>query len=75
MSPVGRSQRGEKGQGRQRFHTSWKDIPPGFFIFRKGRAREKNDLSNAVLPRVLTRTKDALEGLFTGQLTNGKCDE
>lgn len=34
-------------------------IPPGFFIFRKGRAEEKNDLSNAMLPRVLTRTKDA----------------
>lgn len=39
-------------------------IPPGFFIFRKGRAkkkkkRRKNDLSNAMLPRVLTCTKGA----------------
>lgn len=34
-------------------------IPLGFFIFRKERAKKKNDLSNAMLSCVFIPTKDA----------------
>lgn len=49
-----------KGKADNVFTQAGRDyIPPGFFSFRKGRAKEKNDLSNAMVFRVLTRTKDA----------------
>lgn len=49
-----------KGKADSVFTQAGRDyIPPGFLIFRKGRAKKKNDLRNAVLPRVLTCTKDA----------------
>lgn len=69
-----------KGKADSVFTLAGRDyIPPGFFIVRKNRAKKKkkkkkNDLSNAMLLRVLTRTKNAGRGLFTGQLTNRKCD-
>lgn len=76
MSPVQESQRGGKGKSDGIFtHTGRDYIPLGFFNFTKGRAKKKNDLSSAMLSHVLTRTKEAWEGLLTGQLKNRKCDE
>lgn len=76
VSSVWRSHRGEKGQDGQRFHTGWRGLHSSRVVHHQewqGKKRE-DDLSKVKLLRVLTRTKNAARGLFTGQLTNGKCE-